>query len=359
MRRKSERQALARSQYKVNVVLVVTMAFLLLLWFHLHVAVFWSRTLAVGTPLSIAFLWQALAPLVSRRSLSFQSLARRLLEKPNARGTLYMLLFMVSLLLLMTSSVHVVHEGGSGEHRVEVWKVGIDGQEDQLCIEPITVSSVNNIAGHLALFRIERLFAPPEVRVRVAKPFGYDDKRFTLYPWSRLYLPTPGEPPEGFARRRYRAVRLLPGKGLTNQPLFIPTREREGTYQVRIEVNGRHYDTYHNLMLECLYFGGNADILDSLIRSEAAEVRRHIIRSHLYGILGAHRDNLDDLTEILAGGGRKEPGNEIGAGASIQISVSTESPKPGYNPWKSSLYTLPQEGILTVFLERPEKGPGT
>jgi hypothetical protein len=54
---------------------------------------------------------------------SRQSISRRLLERPDARGVLWTLLAMSVFLLLTTSSIHVAHEGGSGEHVIEIWRV--------------------------------------------------------------------------------------------------------------------------------------------------------------------------------------------------------------------------------------------
>ena len=111
------------SRYRANLLLFLMLLTTIILWFYLHIHLYFEQTLFVGIPLTLGSLLELIRS-SSKGVIDYEaSFIKRLLA--SASGTRYLIVGLISIALFffMTSSIYFEYTdnaGGSSEYEVEV-----------------------------------------------------------------------------------------------------------------------------------------------------------------------------------------------------------------------------------------------
>lgn len=302
------------NRYRVNLLLFLILLIAAILWFYLHIHLYFEQTLFIGIPLtlgSLIGLVRSSSKVVSDLETSF---IKRLLA--SSSGTHYLItvgFISIALFYFMTSSIYFEYtdsSDGSSEYEVEV------EHQKQPYLKTQKVSSYDRIKGKPYFFKLSRLWNPVEITCRIVKPFGYDSKTITLWPWSKVYLKVPS----GFDEREYHIIRLLPDGVMLQKPPRVDVTDKSSC-SIEISINNNKY-TIDNVLMETIYFGAEEEIIESLINAEPVDKRYNTIRNHLTKI-GWDKDP-QERARILASSYRICRTKELKPGDEFVIDIKQE-----------------------------------
>lgn len=285
----------------------------IILWFYLHIHLYFKQTLFVGIPLTLGSLIELIRSSSKGVIGDEASFIKRLLASASATGYLIVGLISIALFFSMTSSIYFEYtdnSGGSSEYEVEV------KYQKQPYLKTQTVSSYDRIKGKPYFFRLSRLWNPIELTCRIVKPLGYDSKKITLRPWSRVCFKVPTD----FDERKYRIIRLLPNWLMLQKAPRVDATDKS-TYYIDISFNDKKY-TINNVLKETIYFGAEEEIIESLIKAEPVEKRETIIRNYLTNL--GWKKNPRELARILTSSYRICQTEELQPGQPFVIEIKQE-----------------------------------
>lgn len=264
------------SRYRINLVLFIVTVVLLAMWFYRHLYPLATSAIVAGTPLTVAAAVKFVRSFLPKRaSADLSGLSDRLLARSGATQFLLFLIGSAMFLLAVTSSVYVEYTGKNEVFDVSVYVdyTANDGVLEQspkseaaLLLKPIRLTSYDRTAGRPFFLSLRRFFSPDVLEFKITKPFDYEVCTRKLGTWSAVRLRVPDD----FTSKKHRVGRIAP-VGLELQSMYPRvSADDHSSYTMRLTLGTNQYEIKH-YMLETVYFGPHADIIDALIEEEDLE----------------------------------------------------------------------------------------
>jgi hypothetical protein len=256
-------------RYRLNLVLFVSVAILVTLWFYKHVHLYVTESMLIGGTLTLWGVWKIVQTWV-KWGLASAGVppAQKLLGRAGATEYLVLGLVILGVLYLTTSSVYLVYEGatkGEAEFTVEVTSAG------NPYLKPVTVTSYQRLAGRPFFLRL----SGQDLRFNITSAHGYEPVVRPFRPWTNIYLRVPAD----FKRKEFHLVRLIPGLQLLN---VLPklSDQPQARYTMRIKCNGKTYPVA-DLRSQTIYAGADVRDIRALIDKQDLERLRAPLRRYL------------------------------------------------------------------------------
>jgi len=337
-----DQQNKASHRYRINLVLFIILAILLMFWFHKHLQRYVTETIFIGGTLTFWGAWKLIQSWVKwGLEQSKIPLAQRILDRPAATEYLVLGMFLWGIIYLTTSSVYLVYEGASSKNAEFTVKIT---HKNRPYMEDLKITPYKRSMGKPFFFRTQ----PIDLKFEIIKPWGFEPTEKRFNPWTNIQVKVPAN----FKRKPFRVMSLIPGAKLYNK---LPKTSDNPTvkYYLQVEHKGNKYKI-DDIRRQAIYVGAqNSDI--ELLVAQQGEKKLQLTLDKYLADKGFPKERRSDIINACKFEPRVQSTAEFKTGDQIEVQVGND--KNSELLLKKSIKLSSNQFITYVFLESTNAQP--